>query len=122
MKVLYLIIMLGAAVLLTAVLGYYKTSWDIFWGVVLLAGYLGVLGVSYLHQKRFVIMDGKFYYYGFEKWYEGKLEEIEWVEKVDNGIVIHAGEREMGILSSSEKYLEPLMKRLPVKIWEKSGD
>ena len=63
MKVLYLIIMLGAAVLLTAVLGYYKTSWDILWGVVLLAGYLGVLGVSYLHQKRFVIMDGQFYYY-----------------------------------------------------------
>lgn len=87
---------------------------------MLLAGYLGMYGVSYLQQKRFVIMDSKFYYCGFKKWYLGNMEEIERVEKVDNGIVIHAGEKEMGILWCSENYLDPLLKRLPVKIQEGS--
>lgn len=122
MKVLYFIMLLWSAVLLTAVLGYYGTSWDALWGMVLAAGYLGMFGVSYMQQKRFVILDGKFYYCGIKKWYEGDLTEIGRVEKTDKGIVIYAGEKEMEILCSSEKYLEPLLKRLPVRIQEGSGD
>lgn len=121
MKVLYTIIILGDAVLMTAVLGYYKTSWDILWGIVLLAGYLGVFGVSCLRQKRFIIMDEKFYYYGFKKCHEGRLDEIDQVKRADNGIVIYAGEMEMTIFGDSENDFGQLLKRLPVKVQEGDG-
>lgn len=112
MKILYLFMIQTAIVLIIAVRGNYKTSWDWYWGVLLIADHAGVFCLSFLRQKQFIIMKNKFYYCNFKKRVEGDLSEIESVEKTDSGVIIRTKEAEMEVLCTSKRYREALLDKL----------
>lgn len=112
MKILYLFMIQTAIVLIIAVRGNYKTSWDWYWGVLLIADHAGVFCLSFLRQKQFIIMKNKFYYCNFKKRVEGDLSEIESVEKTDSGVIIRTKESEMEVLCTSKQYREALLDKL----------
>lgn len=111
-KILYLFMVQSAAVLFIALLGYYKGSWDWYWGFLLLADYIGIFCLSFLHQKEFVIVKDTFYYCACKKRAEGKLEEIEGVEKTEKGVIILANGKEMEIFCTSDRCRDALMEKL----------
>lgn len=112
MKRVYLSMVLTAIVLMIALSGHYETSWDILWGLLLIADYAGVFYLAFLRQKQFIILRDKFYYCNFKKRVEGDLSEIESVEKTDTGMIVRTEEEEMEILCTSEKYRKALLERL----------
>lgn len=115
MKRVYLSMILTAVVLIIALSGHYETSWDILWGLLLIADYMGVLYLAFLRQKQFIILRDKFFYYNFKKRVEGNVSEIESVEKTDNGMIVRTKEEEMEIFCTSEKYREKLLEKLACK-------
>lgn len=112
MKILYLFMIQTAIVLIIAVRGNYKTSWDWYWELLLIADYTGVFCLSFLRQKQFIIMKDKFYYCNIKKRVEGDLSEIESVEKTDSGVIIRTKEVEMEVLCTSKRYRETLLNKL----------
>ncbi|MBD5097153.1 MAG: hypothetical protein HDT40_09210 [Lachnospiraceae bacterium] len=114
MKVLYLFMIQLVAVLIIAVLGHYKTSWDWYWGLLLFVNYVGIFCLSFLRQKQFVIMKNKFYYCDFKKRVEGSLSEIERAEKSDTGMIIYTKEDKMEIFCTLERYKDSLLEKLPI--------
>lgn len=112
MKIVYFFMIQTAAVLIIAVKGDYKTSWDWYWGLLLIADYTGVFGLSFLRWKQFVIVKDKFYYSSFKKRVEGDLSEIESVEETDTGVIIRTKEAEMEVLCTSKHYREALINKL----------
>lgn len=115
MKVFYLFMLQAAAVLIIALLGYYKTSWDWYWGFLLIVIYVGIICLSFLRQKQFVIIRDKFYYCNFKKRVEGNLNEMKSVEKTEKGVLINVRDREMEILCTSDRYRDSFIKELSLK-------
>lgn len=115
MKVLYFFMIQAAVVLIIAVLGYYKTSWDWYWGLLLFVNYVGIFCLSFLRQKQFVIMKNKFYYCDFKKRVEGSLSEIERAEKSDTGMIIYTKEEKMEIFCTLERYKDSMLDKLPLE-------
>lgn len=111
-KILYLFMIQSAVVLFIALLGYYKSIWEWYWGFLLLMDYAGIFCLSFLHQKEFVIVKDTFYYCACRKRAEGKLEEIEGVEKTEKGVVILANGKEIEIFCTSDRYRDVLMEKL----------
>lgn len=113
MKILYLFMLQTALVLIIALRGNYRTLWDWYWGILLLADYAGVVGLSFLRQKQFIILEDRFYYCNFKKRVEGNLSEIKSVESSDCGVIICTKEVEMEVLCTSKRYRETLLGKLP---------
>lgn len=113
MKILYLFMLQTAAVLIIAVSGNYKTSWDWYWGFLILVDYVGIIYLSFLRQKQFVIIKDKFYYCDFKGRVEGSLSEIERGEEADIGMIMYTKEEKMKILCTSERYRNSLLENLP---------
>lgn len=111
-KILYLFMIQTAVVLIIAVRGDYKTSWDWYWGLLLIVDYAGVLGLSFLRQKQFIIVKDKFYYCNFKKRVEGDLSEIENVEKTGGGVIIRTKKEEMEVFCTSKRHREALLNKL----------
>ena len=120
MKILYLFMFQSAVVLIIAISGNYKTSWDWYWGILLLVDYVGIICLSFLRQKQFVIIKDKFYYCDFKGRVEGDLSEIERSEEADMGIIIYTKEEKMKILCTSERYRDSLLDKLPREIGERN--
>lgn len=112
MKIVYFFMVLSAIVLIIALKGEYRSIFDIFWGLILIADYAGVFYLSFLHQKKFIIMKDKFYYCSYKKRLEGGLSEIEGAEKTDSGVVIRTKDAEMEVFCTSERYREALINKL----------
>lgn len=115
MKILCFFMIQSAVVLFIALLGYYKSSWDWYWGLLLLMDYAGIFCLSFLRQKEFVIVKDTFYYCAYKRRVEGKLEDIEKVEKTEKGAVICAGEEKMEIFCTSKLWF----RLLAGDIWRK---
>ena len=113
MKILYFFMLQTATVLIIAVSGNYKTSWDWYWGLLLLVDYVGIIYLSFLRQKQFVIIKDKFYYCDFKKRVEGRLNEIERREEADIGIIMYTKEEKMKVLCTSRRYSDSLLEKLP---------
>lgn len=112
MRILYLFMIQTAIVLIIAVMGKYKTSWDWYWALLLIVDYAGVFRLSFLRQKQFAVVKDKFYYCNFKKRLEGDLSEIVSVEKTYAGVTIWTNKEVMEVLCTSEKYREELMNKL----------
>lgn len=105
-------------ILIFAMLGYYKTSWDWCWGILILLNYLGVFLLCFISQKKFIIMKNKFYYCSITKRIEGNLEEIEEIKVTNEGIKICAKGEEMKMFCTSKKYVDSFIKKVHVcKEW-----
>lgn len=101
-------------ILIIAMLGYYKTSWDWCWGILILLNYLGVFLLRFISEKKFIIMKDKFYYCSITKRMEGSLEEIEEIKVTDEGIKIYAKGEEMKMFCTSKKYVDSFIKKIYV--------
>lgn len=112
MKMMYLFMLQTAAVLIIAIFGNYKTSWDWYWGLLLLVDYVGIFCLSFLRQKQLVIIKDKFYYCDFRKRVQGNLSEIERVEKADTGMIIYTKEEKVEIFCTAERYRCALLEKL----------
>lgn len=113
MKILYFFMLQTATILIIAVSGNYKTSWDWYWGFLLLVDYVGIIYLSFLRQKQFVIIKDNFYYCDFKKRVEGRLNEIERREEADIGIIMYTKEEKMKVLCTSRRYSDSLLEKLP---------
>jgi len=112
MKMMYLFMLQTAAVLIIAIFGNYRTSWDWYWGLLLLVDYVGIFCLSFLRQKQLVIIKDKFYYCDFRKRVQGDLSEIERIEKADTGVIIYTKEEKVEIFCTSERYRSVLLEKL----------
>ncbi len=100
------------AVICSSVLRIHGRVVDVYWGLLVSGIYMGMLCLSYLRQKRFILIKGRFYYRSFQQRLEGSLEEIETVERREKGVVIRAKGKEMEIRCTSEPYVEALMGKI----------
>ena len=112
MKMMYLFMLQTAAVLIIAIFGNYRTSWDWYWGLLLLVDYVGIFCLSFLRQATFVIMDGQYSYYNLKKTFEGELKDIGSVEMVKGGIILHIKEEELYIRCTQMPYADLLKDKL----------
>ncbi len=99
-----LMLQCGAA-LVMAVIGKYKRFMDLYWGLLVCGNYVGILCLSYMRHKRFLLIKGAFYYRSFKQRFEGRIEEIESVERREKSIILRA----------KGKHIEALMKKIQVR-------
>ncbi len=95
-----------------AVIGIYGIILEVYWGLLVSGNYLGIVCLSTLRNKKLILKEDKFYYRNFKQEVEGKIEEIEFVERRKEGVVIRAKGEEMKIRCTKEEYVEDLMKKI----------
>ena len=105
-----------------AMMGFSGIVMDIYWGLLVSGNYIGIVCLSFLRHKRFVLIKDKFYYRNFRQEIEGSIEEIESVERKKGGVVIGTKEEEMEIRCTKEKYVEELMKKIGKKEEKNDGE
>ena len=102
----------SAAVLFIAKMGIYGIILEAYWCLLMGGNYIGIICLSTLRNKKFILEGDKFYYRNFKQEIEGKIEEIEFVERRKEGVVIRAKGEEMKIRCTKEEYVEDLMKKI----------
>lgn len=95
-----------------ALLRNYKVSWNCFFGVLLTIYYIGGIYMVVLQQSTFVIMDGRYSYHDFKKDSEGELKNIESVEMVKGGMILHIKGEELYIRCTQKPYADLLGDKL----------
>ena len=92
-----------------ATTGRYKLSWEWIFGVLTAVCYVGGVCMAVLRQKAFVVMmDGRYSFYDFKIACEGELKDIEEIEEVKQGIILHTRERELFIKCGKNMFIERL--------------
>lgn len=92
-----------------ATTGRYKLSWEWIVGVLTAVCYAGGACMAVLQQKAFVVrVDGRYSFYDFKIACEGELKDIEEIEEVKQGIILHTGERELFIKCGKNAFIERL--------------
>ena len=98
----------SAAVLFIAKMGIYGIILEAYWCLLMGGNYIGIICLSTLRNKKFILEGDKYYYRNLK----GKIEEIEFVERRKEGVVIRAKGEEMKIRCTKEEYVEDLMKKI----------
>lgn len=101
-----------SVVLIMAILGNYKSSWDWYWGTLIVLNYLSTFLLCFMKQKKFILIKDKFFYRGMNKRIEGELADIELVKETNGGVRISAKEGEMEIFCTAKKKIDVLLKKL----------
>ncbi len=92
-----------------ATTGRYKLSWEWIFGVLTAVCYVGGVCMAVLRQKAFVVMmDGRYSFYDFKIACEGELKDIEEIEEVKQGIILHTRERKLFIKCGKNMFIERL--------------
>lgn len=109
---LWIINLFGTMVFLSAIFGNYKISWN--WGItiILVIEYIGKIVLSLLDSQRFTMKDNRYSYCNFKKRLEGSQEEIQLVELVNDGIVLHINGEKIYIRCLDELYLQIVCNQL----------
>lgn len=71
----------SVVVMVMAVIGIYGIILEVYWGLLVSGNYLGIVCLSTLRNKKLILKEDKFYYRNFKQEVEGKIEEIEFVER-----------------------------------------
>lgn len=90
----------------------YKVSWNWFFGVLLAVYYIGGICMVVLQQSTFTIMDGRYSYHDFKKKSEGELKDIESVEMIKGGMILHIKGEELHIRCTQKPYADVLADKL----------
>ncbi len=82
-------------VMAVSILKIHGSILDVYWGVLISGIYVGILSLSFLHHKRFILIKDRFYYRSFKQKLEGSIEEIEgcghWNKGRGNRDHVHKG-------------------------------
>lgn len=95
-----------------ALVGFYKPLYDwIYWGLQILC-YIGGIGLMLLRQKTFVVTGNNYSYKGFNKSFDGRVEDIHSVEEIRGGVILHTDSAAMRIKCSQKPYIDLLNDKL----------
>ena len=97
----------------SAMSGNYKLSWNWIFGVLLVIYYIGGICMALMRQETIVIMDKRYRYCNFNEIFEGELKDIESVEMVKGGMILHIKEKELYIRCTQKPYADLLSDILP---------